>query len=922
MAKKRSLLNFLPKSLIRQKISFLANLLSSFKLKSCTLRNNRRGINSPSHILSPLKWTQICFSPLKRTLNISPELIRGRVIDLSLRTHSQAKVRRWISWFLIALITMFLCLVTSPTLATVPSINSIATESLIQQGKTFYEAGQFDRAIKLLQQAADAFKASGERQQLAVTLSNLSLAYQQLGQWEQAENAIAQSLNLLPTEPTQILAQTLQVRGRLQLARGQAQAALDTWQQSADIYAQISDETGIVRSRINQAQALQVLGLYRQAQKTLTEVKPSLQKQPDSALKAEGFRNIGNVLRIVGELKESRQILQESLAVAQALQSQQAIADTLLSLGNTSRTQKEAKAALEFYQQAASVSPSATTRIQAQLHQLNLLLEAKQFKAAKALQTKILPQINNLPPSRTAIQARIYLAQNWMKLKGNKTPEIANFMATTVQKAENLGDKRLKSSTLGTLGKLYEQTQQLSEALNLTEQALFIAQAIDAPELAYQWQWQMGRILNRQGNRQNAIASYTEAINNLQSLRSDLVAINPDVQFSFREEVEPVYRQFVDLLLQAEPNQQDLSQARNTIELLQLAELDNYFREACLAPLEAIDVVDPKAAIIYPIILEDRLEVILSLPGQDLRHYTTKMRSRVIESHLEKLLQTLVLPYTSDKEIHSLSQEVYNWLIQPAEKILTKNAIETLVFVLDGSLRNLPMAALYDGKQYLIEKYNIALTPGLKLFEPKPLTRQQLNALAAGLSEQRFGFAPLQFVKRELAEIQSEIPSEILLDREFTSTTLNNKFQASPSPVVHIATHGQFSSQADNTFILAWDERINVTQLDRLLRARNPNKAEPLELLVLSACETAAGDERAALGLAGVAVRAGARSTLASLWLVSDESTALLMSHFYQELNTGVSKAEALRRAQQALLQGQYRHPYFWAAFVLLGNWL
>ncbi|MCU0533290.1 MAG: CHAT domain-containing protein [Hydrococcus sp. Prado102] len=929
MAKKRLLLNLLPKSLFRQTINFLANLLNSFKLKSRSRRNNRRGINSPSHILSPLKWTQICFSPLKRTLDISPEFIRGRVIDISLKIHFQA-IRRWISRFLIALITIFLCLVTSPILATVPP-NAIAPSSLIQQGKTLYEAGQFAQAVKVLQQAANDFKAAGDELNLALTLSNLSLAYQQLGQWEQAENAIAQSLNLLPTQPSPILAQSLEIRGRLQLARGQAQAALDTWQQSADIYAQISDETGIVRSRINQAQALQVLGLYRQAQKTLTEVKPSLQNQPDSSLKAEGLRNLGNVLRIVGELKESRQILEQSLAVAQASQSQNAIAqgaaakpiaDTLIALGNTSRTQQDAKAALEFYQQAATVSPTPTTRLQAQLHQLSLLLEDGQLQAAKALQTKILPQLNNLPPSRTAIQARIYFAQSMMALKENTTAEIAKFLATTVQQSENLGDKRLKSAALGNLGKLYEQTQQLSEALNLTEQALFIAQAIDAPELAYQWQWQMGRILNRQGNRQNAIASYTEAINNLQSLRSDLVAINPDVQFSFREEVEPVYRQLVDLLLQSEPTQENLSQARNTIESLQLAELDNYFREACLAPLEEIDVVDKKAAIIYPIILEDRLEVILSLPGQNLRHYATKMRSRALESRIEELLQTLVLPYTSDKEIHSLSQEVYNWLIQPAEKMLAKSAIETLVFVLDGSLRNLPMATLYDGKQYLIEKYNITLTPGLKLFDPTPLTKRRLNVLAAGLTERRFGFAPLQFVKSELAEIQAEIPSEILLDREFTSTTLNNKFRASPVPVVHIATHGQFSSQADDTFILAWDDRINVTQLDSLLRVRNPNRAEPLELLVLSACETAAGDERAALGLAGVAVRAGARSTLASLWLVSDESTALLMSNFYQELNTGVSKAEALRRAQQALLQGKYKHPYFWAAFVLLGNWL
>jgi CHAT domain-containing protein len=937
MAKKRSLLNFLPKSLIRQKINFLANLLSSFKLKSYSRRNNRRAINSPSHILSSLKWTQIVSSLLKRTLNISPEFIRGRVIDINLKIYSQTKVRRWISRFLIALITLFLFLVTYPILATVPPINSVQnqtsniaqSENLVQQGKTFYDAGQFAQAIKVLQQAADGFKAQGDELRLAMTLSNLSLAYQQLGQWEQAEDAIAQSLNLLQTEPNldispekkQILAQTLEIRGRIQLSRGQAQAALDSWQQTADIYQQMSDEVGVIRSQINRATALQVLGLYLQAQKTLNQVKVSLQKQPDSPLKAQGLQNLGNVLRIVGQIQESRQVLEQSLAVAKASQSPKAIAEVLMALGNTVRTQQDTKAALEFYQQAANISPSASTRIQAQLHQLSLLIEDKQFKSASALRSPIQSQINSLPPSRTAVYARIYLAQSLMKLEDNKNLETAQILATALQQAKELGDKRATSFALGTLGGLYEQSQQSTEALDLTKQALFIAQANDAPELAYQWQWQMGRILKGQGNRSDAIAAYSEAVNNLQALRSDLVAINPDVQFSFREEVEPVYRQLVDLLLRSEPSEENLSQARNTIESLQLAELDNYFREACLAPLEEIDVVDKTAAIIYPIILEDRLEVILSLPGQNLRHYATKVRSLQVENLLEKLGQNIVLPYTSAKEIYPLSQELYSWLIEPAETFLKESKIETLVFVLDGSLRNLPMAVLHDGKQYLVEKYNVALTPGLKLFEPRPLTQRDLKALTAGLTQERFGFAPLEFVKRELTQINLEIPSEVLLDRDFTSTTIDNKFQSSPVPVVHFATHGQFSSQAEKTFILAWDEPINVTELDNLLQARNPRQ-DPLELLVLSACETAVGDERAALGLAGVAVRAGARSTLASLWLVSDESTSLLMSYFYQELKTGISKAEALRRAQQSLLQGKYQHPYFWAAFVLLGNWL
>jgi CHAT domain-containing protein len=141
-------------------------------------------------------------------------------------------------------------------------------------------------------------------------------------------------------------------------------------------------------------------------------------------------------------------------------------------------------------------------------------------------------------------------------------------------------------------------------------------------------------------------------------------------------------------------------------------------------------------------------------------------------------------------------------------------------------------------------------------------------------------------------------------------------------PVVHIATHGQFSSNAEKTFILDWNGQINVRDLDGLLRVTD--RKRPIELLVLSACETVVGDSRAALGLAGVAVRAGARSTLATLWQVSDESTALFMSEFYSELakSRNVNKAEALRRAQVKLLQNsKYQHPYFWAPYVLVGNW-
>jgi CHAT domain-containing protein len=255
---------------------------------------------------------------------------------------------------------------------------------------------------------------------------------------------------------------------------------------------------------------------------------------------------------------------------------------------------------------------------------------------------------------------------------------------------------------------------------------------------------------------------------------------------------------------------------------------------------------------------------------------------------------------------------------------LTDNGIKTLVFVLDGALQSLPMATLHDGQQYLLEKYNIALTPGLQLLEPKPVTQVKLKALIAALTEPRQGFPALPDVATEVEQISSAIPTNTILNQQFILESLEKQIKTASFPIVHLATHGQFSSNAADTFILTWNDRINVKKLDQLLReSPSDNQKQPTQLLVLSACETAAGDERAALGLAGIAIRSGARSTVGTLWQVNDESTSILISEFYRQLaKSKVSKAAALRNAQLSLLKNrQFQNPYFWSAFVLVGNW-
>lgn len=865
-------------------------------------------------------------------------------------------IRKWVKWvdqiryswhrhattlFLVALFLVGMGLpiaaqqITTPQTAPQTAQTRADADAIDQQGRQRYEAAQYAEAIALWQQAIAVFKAADDRFRQAQTLSNLSLAYQQLGNWTDAEAAIQDALTVLDTpdlprstERSQLLAQAWDVQGRLQLSRGDAETALTTWQQAAEIYKQLDDFDRLTRNQINQAQALQTLGLYPQAQQQITVATQTLQNQPDSALKAIGLRSLGNVLRATGNLAESRQVLQQSLEVATAIDNPENMGEALLSLGNTATAQQDTAAAIAFYQQAATYS--LRTAVPAQLHQLDLLLATGQIEAVRSLLPQLQNQIDRLPLSRTAVYARIDYAQSLMKLDNQDVNQTAQVLATALQQARSLPDARAESYAIGTLGHLYEQTQQWSDAITLTQQALIIAQTLNATDIAYQWQWQLGRLLKQQQDIPAAIAAYDGAVKNLQAIRYDLVNINPDVQFSFRDKVEPVYRQFVDLLLQShngvEPTQDNIRQARATIEALQLAELDNFFRAACLAPKQELDTVvdreDPTAAVIYAMILSDRIEVILKLPQQPLRHYATFLPQNQVEQTLESLRRNIAEP-DALRQSQIQSQQVYHWLIQPGAEAIAQSQIRTLVFVLDGLLRNIPMSALYNGQQYLIEQYAIALSPSLQLFDPKPLYTDNLSALAAGLDQARQGFSPLPYVGNELAQIQSEVPSQVLLNQQFTTQAFQTEIDSRPFSIVHLATHGQFSSNIDETFILTWDGTINVNELNTLLQTQGQQR-QPLELLVLSACETAAGDQRAVLGLAGVAIRAGARSTIASLWSVNDESTALLMNQLYQELlNQALPKAEALRRAQLALLNTpEYQLPIFWAPYVLIGSWL
>lgn len=952
--------------------------------------------------------------------------------------------KRFLRFVVLVLITVGLCIVSRPTVANLSTSTSTVTgsppviqaqstlEQRVQAGRDRYAAEQYQQAVELWQQAAADYANQGDSVNQAMTLSNVGLAYVKLGDYSAARDAIATGLNLLTASPAtdyhqRVQAQALSAQAQLQLAQGQPEAALDTLEQATELYQTVGDDAGVIRSQLNQAQILQVQGLYRNALALTEAIQANLQQQPNSSLKVSGLRQLGNLQRLVGSLDDAQASLQESLQVARTINAPADISASLLSLGNIADSTNAPDAAINYYEQAADAAPTSTLRLQALINQFGLQVEQRHWSDAQALIPAIQAELPALTPSRTHIYLQINFAQSLIQAQRDGQPlassdAIATILSTAINQAKLIEDVRAESYGLGYLGQLYQINGQLVEAAELTEQAYTLAQAINANSIVYQWQWQLGQILDAQGDPERAIQAYSQAIQTLQDLRSDLVAVNPEVRFSFREGVEPIYRELVGLLLKdddkSELPQENLLQARNVIESLQVAELVNFFRADCVVTSAVqIDQIDTKAAVIYPIILPDRLEVVLSLPDQPLTHHTVPVSQAEVQQTLDTLRTAIAIGYVSpsptnfvttpdpeptdpvediedsdeiadepsdaeteqavaadaedeldesavalnpqaaiarrisrgdrgglgvvgldeeeftgissgfrDIDYLPLSKRVYSWLIEPLEDRLAATDTETLVFVLDGALRNVPMSVLYDEatEQHLIEKYAIALTPGLQLFDPQPLAERRIQAIVGGLTESRQGFSALPAVAQEVETIQSEVPSEVLLNDSFQKEQLEDEVISLNFPVVHLATHGQFSSDLEDTFILTWDDRINANELSSLLQTTELSQDQAIELLILSACETAAGDDRAALGLAGVAVRSGARSTLATLWQVNDAGTSKLMGEVYRQLgDANLTKAEVLRQAQLSLLQDdEYAHPFFWAPFVLLGNWL
>ena len=498
--------------------------------------------------------------------------------------------------------------------------------------------------------------------------------------------------------------------------------------------------------------------------------------------------------------------------------------------------------------------------------------------------------------------------------------------------SQDLKDRRSESYAWGYLGGLYEHTQQIEEALRLTRQAIHAAQQAQAPDSLYRWQWQTARLHRSAGRLEEATQAYRQALATVQPIRGEIVRQLPISRQSFHDKIGGLYSELVDLMLMQagrsgtpQEMQEPLQEIQKTLEQLKAAELQDYFQDQCVDMATthglALDRIPKQTAIFYPILLSDRLELLVRFQA-GLQRWTTPISEEKLNQTIVQFRHSLQNPHSRD--LLPQAQRLYDWLIRPIQAALQAHDIQTIVFVPDGALRSIPLAALHDGQGFLIAKFATTTTPGMTLTQAQPFANDHPTLLAVGLTEATQNFPPLPHVREEVSALRTLYEGTTLLDQDFTLRNLEHELQNRRYHFIHIASHGRVEKNVNETFVLAYDERLTMDRLTDLIGTVTFGQG-PLNLLTLSACQTAIGDDRAALGLAGMAVKAGVQSALASLWFIDDAATAKLVTEFYQHLSThpDQSKAEALRQAQLTLLQTEkFAHPSQWAAMLLIGNWL
>ena len=558
--------------------------------------------------------------------------------------------------------------------------------------------------------------------------------------------------------------------------------------------------------------------------------------------------------------------------------------------------------------QAISISQSTEERITARI---NLLKYFPQFLTRSELtkyRNEAIDLLNQLPDSSYKASSLIALAEI-----SNNT-EALRLLSRSQEIATRIDDRFLVALSLENRGKIYLELKNIERAEIDTESAILISEEIvDSERLFFQF-WQLAKIQLQRGNQEKAIADYQKALWYLQSNRGEFTVGNNHLLFYLKDEVKPFLRDYITLLLSF-PNQENIKKAIETISVLKLSDLQSYFNDPCFEILfqleaEATKTIPKDRANIYEFIGENKFYLILeTTDGYNVR--TVDITAKDLEKKVREYRTIVVVPTGS--AFVQPSKELYDILIAPIINDLPET-VKTINFSRDGEIEKIPLETLIDPEDYyLIEKYQIAYSAGLETnIIPNSNGGEKI---IFGLSESQIETG-LKFATKEVNAIAQTIQGgATFLDQEFTKAVLGRIIQQENIFFLHIATHGNFQGTAKNSYIEAFDGKISLNNFKNFLL----NAREPMELLTLSGCETAIGNQRASLGFAGVSVRARIPNVIGTLWSIPDNVTAILMEEFYRNLALGKTVPEAKQIAQLEIIElGE--NPRSWAGVILISN--
>ena len=714
---------------------------------------------------------------------------------------------------------------------------------------------------------------------------------------------------------------------------------------------------------------------------SIAALERAVLEAPESMSRVYARTELGVSLAQTGRLGDA----QAALEIAYRDADDQSRYGVALALGNLAVRSHDNAQAERYYREVIASAPAEAAGGDARaIAELDLASLQRPLQRLVELE-QLLPEIEAMsnPPGRAralfglGVQASESLEQAQMM----RSPDVDRALRLSFRAlhssrewALQAGDVALAVDTADATAQLYESQGRVAEADEINRQGIIAAGGLSQGQAQLpliRLEWRAARLAQRRGESSRAIASYMRAARLLEAMHQDLPIEDARGRSTYQTLQRPVIAGLTDLLLQGvdslapDAQQLRLASALELTEQAHQAELQDYLGDRC--SVESVQAGGDKAlpagvAVVYPIVLKDRLEVIVRT-SRGLLHHAAPVSAAALAAEIQAFRSALL--DTGSSDYLQSGQHLYEWLIAPFSTAFAEADARALVIVPDGYLRLIPFAALHDGRQFLAQSFWVSTVTGLTMTEPGAIHRKKAISLyvglstpgpvvdrllamgftgdmtggpgeARGLQKPGTGSSPaVPSAKRELTlrsqlalpgvqgEIRELVPltrSVWLLNEQFTVGRFTHEVQSGQYSVVHIASHSFFGSNAGESFLLAYDNVIRIDQLQRLIEA-NDSPQTGIDLLTLSACDTATGDERAPLGFAGAAIKARARSVLGSLWPVNDAATQQFMDLFYRG-RAQRGKSEAFTEAQRTLMNStQFSHPYYWAPFILTGDW-